>query len=112
MRLAFAAWLAALPLLAPGIAVAQDLKSTSAPLVLPDPVPGQGANFSPSAATATEAYGGPPRGTPAGDPCTPYNPCALPSSAPRELGPLVTTLKPPREAVAESAAPSRSTSLR
>lgn len=114
MRLAFAAWLAALPLLAPGMAMAQDLRSTSAPLALPDPAPGQGGDFSPADATATEAYIGPPKPIAGSDPCTPYNPCALPSSAPRELGPLVGSLKPamPREASAASAASSRDASLR
>lgn len=55
--------------------------------VMPDPVPGQGADFKPSDATAIEAYGGPPRAAPS-DPCTEFNPCALHSSAPHRLGQL------------------------
>jgi len=72
-----------------GLALAQTdpLAGHTAQAVIPDPVPGQGADFAPSAATATEAYGGPPRLMP-DDPCTEYNPCALPSSAPHKLGTL------------------------
>lgn len=92
-RLVLAAIFAALPLLLPGAAQAQKLRSTSAPPAVSDPVPGKGADFSPSDATATEAYGGPPKAIPDGDPCSAYNPCALPSSAPREWGPLVSSLR-------------------
>ena len=83
--------LAAFIMALPGVAWAQDnplSSGISAEPVLPDPVPTQGANYPPSAATATTAYGGPPRFTPAA-PCSALNPCALPSSAPHKLGPLV-----------------------
>jgi hypothetical protein len=116
MRLVLAAIFAVSPLLLPGAAQAQKLKSTSAPPVVSDPVPGKGADFSPSDATATEAYGGPPKAIPDGDPCTPFNPCALASSAPRALGPLVSSFQPAasasHQARAQSGAAPRRASLR
>lgn len=72
-----------------GLALAQTnplSSSTSAEPVLTDPVPGAGADYPPSAATAGEAYVGPPLEK--ADPdlgCSPFNPCAYPSSAPRKL---------------------------
>jgi hypothetical protein len=51
--------------------------------VMPDPIPGQGGNLATSAATSGTAYGGPPLSTPHLD-CSPFNPCALASSAPRD----------------------------
>ena len=73
----------------PGVALAQTdpLAGTYTPPVIPDPVPGHGADFKPSDATATEAYMGPGHAAP-NDPCTEFNPCALPSSAPHALGRL------------------------
>jgi hypothetical protein len=62
-------------------------RSSSVPAVQPDPVPGQGADFAPSEATATTAYMGAARDDLHND-CTAYNPCALPSSAPHPLGQL------------------------
>ena len=75
--------------LAPVLAQAQTdpLSGQSAASVMPDPVPGQGADFKPSAATATEAYMGMPR-LERDTSCTEFNPCALPSSAPHPLGQL------------------------
>ena len=61
--------------------------SPSVAAVQPDPVPGKGANFVPSDATATEAYGGPAH-VALDNSCTEFNPCALPSSAPHPLGQL------------------------
>jgi hypothetical protein len=63
-----------------------DLPSTAADPVLPDPVPGQGGNFSPSAVTSGQAYAGPPLATPRQD-CSPFNPCALASSEPHKMAP-------------------------
>jgi hypothetical protein len=71
----------------PNVAVAQMSAGSTEP-VLPDPVPNRGANYPPSAVTADTAYGGPPKMTPHLN-CSPLNPCALPSSEPRKLGPLV-----------------------
>lgn len=54
--------------------------------VLPDPVPGVGADYPPSAATAGQGYVGPPLRK--ADPdltCSPWNPCAYASSTPRKL---------------------------
>ena len=47
----------------PGVAAAQvdPLAGHSTAAVIPDPVQGQGADFRPADATATEAYMGPPR---------------------------------------------------
>jgi hypothetical protein len=69
---------------APDSAMAQSdgLDSATGP-VMPDPVPGHGTNFPPSMATSGTAYGGPPLSTPHLD-CSPFNPCALASSAPRD----------------------------
>jgi len=44
--------------------------------VLPDPVPGRGADYPPSAATADTAYAGPPKEIPNKE-CDPANPCAF-----------------------------------
>ena len=88
IRAAVAALLATLALSSPDAALAQKLPSTSAPPVQPDPVAGMGGNFTPAMATATEAYGGPPK-TAAAEACTKYNPCALPSSAPRKTRPVI-----------------------
>lgn len=82
-----AAILIAFLLAMPNAALAQ-MSSSSADPVLPDPVPNQGATYPPSAATAGMAYGGPPRMDPRNG-CSAFNPCALPSSAPHKLGPLV-----------------------
>jgi hypothetical protein len=72
----------------PGFAWAQSapLASTAGEPTLPDPVPGAGADLAPSAATAGKAYVGPPlrKADPALT-CSPFNPCALPSSTPRKL---------------------------
>lgn len=65
------------------------LASTTAGPVLPDPVPGQGGNFSPSAVTSGQAYGGPPLGAPSQN-CSPFNPCALASSDPHRMAPPLT----------------------
>lgn len=71
----------------PALAQNDPIPSTAADPVLPDPVAGQGANIPPSMATSGTAYGGPPLDTPRQD-CTPLNPCAVPSSAPRDPGVL------------------------
>lgn len=71
----------------PALAQIDSMASTTAEPALPDPVPGQGANIPPSMATSGTAYGGPPLGTPRQD-CSPFNPCAVPSSAPRDPGVL------------------------
>jgi hypothetical protein len=86
MKTIFPILLAASLLLLPDVAASQMSSSSSDP-VSPDPVPGQGADYPPSAVTAGTAYGGPPKMIP-GDACTPFNPCALPSSAPHKLGTL------------------------
>jgi hypothetical protein len=85
-KMKFTALLALMTLLSPGAAMAQ-LASTRNTPVQPDPVPGQGANYAPSDATATTAYMGPARDDLHND-CTEFNPCALPSSAPHPLGQL------------------------
>jgi hypothetical protein len=82
-----AAILIALSLTVPNVALAQ-MSSSSTDPVLPDPVPNQGVAYPPSAVTADTAYAGPPKMTPHSQ-CTPLNPCAVPSSAPHKLGPLV-----------------------
>jgi len=66
-----------------GVAAAQENPAPlrSAEPVLPDPVPGRGANYPPSAVTADTAYAGPPREIPNKE-CDPANPCAFDSSAP------------------------------
>jgi hypothetical protein len=76
-------------LAAPDLALAQSdgISSTASDPILPDPVPGQGANFPASTATSGTAYGGPPLATPRQD-CSPSNPCAVSSSAPRDPGVL------------------------
>ena len=59
------------------------LPSTGAEPMLPDPVPGTGADYPPSAATAGQGYVGPPLRK--ADPdltCSPWNPCAYNSSTP------------------------------
>jgi hypothetical protein len=82
-----AAFLIAFLLAVPNIALAQ-MSSSSADPVLPDPVPNQGVAYPPSAVTADTAYAGPPKMTPHTQ-CAPLTPCAVPSSAPHKLGPLV-----------------------
>jgi len=70
----------------PARAQSSPLSCTAVEPILPDPVPGAGADLSPSAATAGEGYVGPPLRK--ADPsliCSPFNPCALPSSTPRKL---------------------------
>ena len=71
----------------PALAQTDPLSGPSTIVVQPDPVAGQGTDFKPSDATATEAYMGPPR-LERDTSCTEYNPCALPSSAPHALGQL------------------------
>ncbi|HXR94260.1 MAG TPA: hypothetical protein VN718_00165 [Rhizomicrobium sp.] len=112
IRVAVAALLAAVALSSPDVAQAQKLRSTSAPPVQADPVPGQGGNFTPAMATATTAYVGLPR-LEHDTSCTEYNPCALPSSAPRTSGPLVAQEDAlPGHAGARAPAPSRPAALR
>jgi hypothetical protein len=82
-----AAFLIAFSLAVPHAALAQ-MSSSSADPVLPDPVPNQGVAYPPSAVTADTAYAGPPKMTPHAQ-CTPLNPCAVSSSEPHKLGPLV-----------------------
>ena len=79
-----AALAASLPLAA--AAQTTPLPSSSPEPILPDPSPGAGANYPPSAATAGEAYNGPPleKADPALQ-CSPANPCAYPASTPRPL---------------------------
>jgi hypothetical protein len=71
----------------PNAALAQMSSGSSDP-VLPDPVPNQGVAYPPSAVTADTAYAGPPKMIPHNG-CTAFNPCAVPSSGPHKLGPLV-----------------------
>ncbi len=82
-----AAILIALSLALPNVAMAQMSYGSSGP-VLPDPVANHGADYPPSAATAGIAYGGPPK-TALRNPCTAFNPCALASSAPHKMGPMI-----------------------
>jgi len=82
-----AAILIAFSFVLPNAALARMSSSTSDP-VLPCPVPNQGVAYPPSAVTADTAYAGPPKMTPHNG-CTALNPCALPSSDPHKLGPLV-----------------------
>jgi len=85
-RRGLAAVLAASLSLLPNVAVAQ-MAPSDIP-VLPDPVPNQGVQYPASAATAGQAYVGPPKMVLHAE-CTPFNPCAAASSAPHKLGPLV-----------------------
>jgi hypothetical protein len=82
-----AAFLIAFLLALPNVAVAQ-MSSSSTDPVLPDPVPNRGVAYPPSSVTADTAYAGPPKMTPHTQ-CTALNPCAVSSSAPHKLGPLV-----------------------
>lgn len=90
-----AALLAAAPLTLAGRAMAQvyePIPTMPTAPVLSDPVPGTGADYPASAATAGAAYIGPPKEISKNE-CTPDNPCAMPSSGPRKPGPLVSSLK-------------------
>jgi hypothetical protein len=64
------------------------MTSSSTDPVLPDPVPNKGADYPPSAVTADTAYGGPAK-MKSNAQCSALNPCAVSSSEPHKLGPLV-----------------------
>lgn len=77
----------------PALAQAYEpIPATQSGPYMADPVPGTGADYPPSAATATEAYVGPPKDHPA-EACSALSPCALASSAPRKLGTEVSSLR-------------------